>query len=152
MSEADFLAWQAEAATAAFGDTLDDLKARLRNAADVRAWTQRHPWAAVGVAAAAGLAAATGVSAVSHEGTPEKRSHTHRRRRVETLQSAARSPVPHGELAAVLAALLAPAIDRAKAAMVASFLSMVRGLARSGSNGHGRAKAAGASRVRPSLG
>ncbi|MHB1033303.1 MAG: hypothetical protein ACYC0Y_01545 [Pirellulales bacterium] len=152
MSEADFLAWQAEAATAAFGDAIDDLKARLRNVADVRAWTQRHPWIALGAAAAAGFAAATGVSAVSHEGTPEKRSPTHQRRRVETLPSAAASPVPHGELAAVLAALLAPAIDRVKAAMVASFLSMIRGLARSGSNGRGRANAAGASRVRPPLG
>ena len=39
--------------------TLDDVKANLGTAADVRLWTQRYPWLAVGVAAATGFAAAS---------------------------------------------------------------------------------------------
>ena len=39
--------------------TLDDVKANLGTAADLRLWTQRYPWLAVGVAAATGFAAAS---------------------------------------------------------------------------------------------
>jgi hypothetical protein len=49
---------QAEAAHEAIAATLARLKGNLKEAADVRIWTQRHPWIALGAAATAGVAAA----------------------------------------------------------------------------------------------
>ncbi len=142
MSEADFLAWQAEAAGAAFRDALGDLKARLRAAADLRSWAERHPWAAVGTAAAAGLAAASALPAIARGAARRQRARARTRRRAEVLTPAAGPPVPHGELGAFLATLLAPAIDHLRSALASAFLSTMRVFARSSANGHRPTKAA----------
>lgn len=58
-TESEVLDEQMEQAKKAVLRTLDDVKANLGTAADVRLWTQRYPWIAVGVAAATGFAAAS---------------------------------------------------------------------------------------------
>jgi hypothetical protein len=62
-SESAFLTRESELTRVALARTLEELKASLRTSADLRVWTRRHPWAALGVAAAAGFSAATLVAA-----------------------------------------------------------------------------------------
>jgi len=63
LSESEYLARESALTRAALVRTFDDLKKSLRMSADVRIWTRRHPWAALGVAAVAGFSAATVVTA-----------------------------------------------------------------------------------------
>ena len=57
LTEAQFLARQAEEARLAMGKTWTDLKHSITNNADVRQWTQQYPWIATAAAVAAGVAA-----------------------------------------------------------------------------------------------
>jgi hypothetical protein len=57
-SEAAFLRAEAADARSAIAGALEDLRDGLGEAADIRVWTQEHPWAATGTAAAAGFALA----------------------------------------------------------------------------------------------
>jgi hypothetical protein len=59
LSEAAFLQGEAQTAKAAIVRTLEDLKEDLRTAADLRLWTEQHPWAALGIASLAGFMAAS---------------------------------------------------------------------------------------------
>jgi hypothetical protein len=86
-----FLAAEAESARAAIVQTLHDLSADVRVAADVQYWTRLYPWIAVGVATATGFAVgaiATSFggdmrrvargrsdSTLPHETAPSKASH-----------------------------------------------------------------------------
>jgi hypothetical protein len=58
LSETEYLAREATEAQAAIQATLEQMRATLKDAADVRAWTRQYPWATLGVAAAAGFVAA----------------------------------------------------------------------------------------------
>ena len=57
MSESEFLEKQAHNAQVAIGNVLQDLKAKLGQGVDPKAWAREHPWMAVGAAAVAGFAA-----------------------------------------------------------------------------------------------
>lgn len=57
LSEAEFLAQQAQAARLAIGQAWRDIKLRLGEGVDPRAWAQEHPWIAVSAAAVAGFVA-----------------------------------------------------------------------------------------------
>lgn len=59
VSEADYLAQQADAAKDALSATLGQIKTRLGQSADVRLWTKEHPWISLATAAVAGFAAAS---------------------------------------------------------------------------------------------
>jgi hypothetical protein len=67
LSEADFLAREAEQARAAITNTMEELKKNLGSAADLRAWAQHHPWLVVGVAAAAGFAAGSAICSIGSD-------------------------------------------------------------------------------------
>jgi ElaB/YqjD/DUF883 family membrane-anchored ribosome-binding protein len=69
LSEEKYLDLEAARTRAAVGQTLEELKDSLRAGLDVRVWTARHPWAAVGVAAATGFAAAAAVRSAAHART-----------------------------------------------------------------------------------
>jgi hypothetical protein len=56
--EAEVIRREAEQARAALRESLEQLQSSLKTAADVRLWTQHHPWVSVGVAAVAGFAVA----------------------------------------------------------------------------------------------
>jgi hypothetical protein len=58
LSEDDFLRLQAEKAKAEITESLQRAKAALKNNADPRELTRRHPWLAIGSAAVVGFAAA----------------------------------------------------------------------------------------------
>jgi len=68
--EGVFLTQQAADAKAAMQRTLVDMQATVKEAADVRWWTQQYPWYAVGAAAAIGFITATQVLAPSDQGAP----------------------------------------------------------------------------------
>jgi hypothetical protein len=55
--EAAFLRQQAEDAKQAMQQTLADMRETAKTAADVQAWTQAHPWPAVGAGVLAGFMA-----------------------------------------------------------------------------------------------
>src|SRR5579862_8238473 len=57
LSEAEFLEKQAHDAQAAISKVLQDLKAKVGQGVDPKAWAREHPWIAVGAAAVAGFAA-----------------------------------------------------------------------------------------------
>jgi ElaB/YqjD/DUF883 family membrane-anchored ribosome-binding protein len=58
LSETEYLQREATDAQAAMQATLEQMRASLKEAADVRAWARHYPWATLGVAAAAGFVAA----------------------------------------------------------------------------------------------
>jgi len=72
LGESQVLDRQVAEAKAAVLRTLDDVKANLGTAADVRLWTQRYPWFAIGVAAATGFAAASLVTPSREQSLQEK--------------------------------------------------------------------------------
>jgi hypothetical protein len=72
LTESDFLQLEATRARDAIEETLRRLKGDLEHAADVRVWTRRYPWAALGVAAVAGFAAATAVVPARGQSLKEK--------------------------------------------------------------------------------
>ena|SRR5882724_9942974 len=57
LTEAEFLARQAQDAQAAIGKAWQDMKARLGQGVDPKAWAKEHPWIAVGTAVVAGFVA-----------------------------------------------------------------------------------------------
>src|SRR5918993_813495 len=59
LTEAQVLQQTAADVKQAISKTIADLKADALTAADIRLWSQDHPWAVVGAAAAAGFVAAT---------------------------------------------------------------------------------------------
>jgi hypothetical protein len=61
--EGVFLTQQATDAKTAMQRTLADMQATVKEAADVRWWTQQYPWYAVGAAAAVGFVTASQVLA-----------------------------------------------------------------------------------------
>jgi hypothetical protein len=58
LSETEYLQREATEAQAAIQATLEQMRASLKDASDVRAWARHYPWATLGVAAAAGFVAA----------------------------------------------------------------------------------------------
>ena len=69
--EGVFLTQQATDAKTAMQRTVADMQATVKEAADVRWWTQQYPWYAVGAAAVVGFVAATQVLAPSdHHAQP----------------------------------------------------------------------------------
>jgi hypothetical protein len=65
-----FLTQQATDAKIAMQRTLADMQTTLKEAADVRWWTQQYPWYAVGAAAVAGFVTATQVLTPSDHRAP----------------------------------------------------------------------------------
>lgn len=61
MNEGVFLAQQAADARTAMQRTVADIQETLKEAADVRWWTQQYPWYAMGAAAVVGFVTATRV-------------------------------------------------------------------------------------------
>jgi len=68
--EGMFLTQQATDAKTAMQRTLADMQVTVKEAADVRWWTQQYPWYAVGAAAVVGFVTATQVLAPSDHRAP----------------------------------------------------------------------------------
>jgi hypothetical protein len=56
-TESEYLAQQAQAAQAAMSQAWNELKTKLGQGVDPKAWAKQHPWIAIGGAAVAGFAA-----------------------------------------------------------------------------------------------
>jgi len=72
LSESDYLAKQAQDAQAAISQVFQDLKAKLGQGVDPKAWAKEHPWIAVGAAAVAGFAATAALVPSKEEQTLKK--------------------------------------------------------------------------------
>ena len=57
-TESEYLAAQADAARLAISRSLGAVRASLKSAGDVKAWTREYPWPSLGLAAVAGFLAA----------------------------------------------------------------------------------------------
>ncbi len=73
LSETEYLAREAEQARGAISNTIGRMRQSLVDAADVRAWARRYPWATVGAAAAAGFVAAAALVPGRRREQPEPR-------------------------------------------------------------------------------
>src|SRR5438128_1042306 len=62
LGEAEFLAKQAEDATAAMTAVVHGIADSLKDAANPAAWTRQHPWPSLGAAAVLGFVAASAVT------------------------------------------------------------------------------------------
>jgi hypothetical protein len=69
-SEAEYLTREALDARKAISHTLDQMRASLKDAGDVKAWARTYPWTTVGAAAAAGFLVASAL--VPKRGRPAK--------------------------------------------------------------------------------
>jgi hypothetical protein len=76
VSEAEYLAREAENAKAAIWLGLHKLKDDLGDAVDVRMWTKEHPWIAVSVAVAAGFTTASAIIGDFHESKEKNKPST----------------------------------------------------------------------------
>src|SRR5947208_2034202 len=72
LSESEYLEKQARDAQAAMSRVLQDLKTRLGQGVDPKAWAREHPWIAVGAAAVAGFAATAALVPSKEEQTLKK--------------------------------------------------------------------------------
>jgi hypothetical protein len=102
-SEDAFLGDEARLAQAAILRTIEDLKHDLAYAADLKYWTENHPWAALGIASAAGFLAAAAI-VPSHSGHAHPASP-------EPIRAAEPAPRPAGSN---LAWLMVPLVDLVK--------------------------------------
>ena len=57
LSESEYLEKQAKDAQAAISQVFQDIKAKLGQGVDPKAWAREHPWVTIGAAAVAGFAA-----------------------------------------------------------------------------------------------
>lgn len=112
---------EAAEAKAAMARTMEELKASLNHAADLKLWTNQHPWAAVGVAAAAGFVVANAVTPSKHQAAPPPWA--------AYANGAAAPPPPPGTAHnyGALNSLLAPLFDMAKVALQSSIASAIGG-------------------------
>lgn len=60
-SEAEYLKREADDARGAISNTLDEMRASLKDAGDVKAWARTYPWTTLGAAAAAGFLVASAI-------------------------------------------------------------------------------------------
>jgi hypothetical protein len=120
LSEQELLAQAAREARIAMTCAWEDAKAGLGEAADLRLWTQQHPWVTLGVAAAAGFTAATGLvpSARAQSSAAEGTNGT-APAKAEKAEAAA-SAEPPSSLAAML-------FDLAKVAVQTTLMAAIRG-------------------------
>jgi hypothetical protein len=119
LSEADFLAREAEQAKAAITNTMEELKKNLGSAADLRLWAQHHPWLVVGVAAAAGFAAGSAIGSIGSDD----------RREEPVPQPVAGSAPPRRS--AMWGSLMSPLFELAKVAIQSSVAATAAGAAAS---------------------
>jgi len=103
--------------------TLEELKASLQTAADLKLWTRQHPWAALGVAAVAGFAVANAVTPSKHgpAATPPWAAYGN------GYAPAAAAPQPAANHYGALNSLLAPLFDMAKVALQSTIASAIGG-------------------------
>src|SRR5688572_10869507 len=73
LSEAEFLQAEMKRTQAAMQTALHELRGSCATAADLRLWTKKYPWAAIGLAAGAGFATAA-LLTPSREKPPRERA------------------------------------------------------------------------------
>jgi hypothetical protein len=125
LDEASFLQMESAEAKEAMARTLEELKASLKTATDLKLWTKQHPWAAVGVAAAAGFAVANAVTPSKHQpaAPPPWAAYGNGYPASSVTASSQAATGGFGPLNA----LLAPLLDMAKVALQSTIASAIGG-------------------------
>lgn len=125
LSESEYLTHEAELAKTAITRTLEDLKAGLAKAGDVRLWTHHHPWVAVGIAAATGFSLAALVKS-GGENSEHDEASVERRRLLEEAAKAPYDGYTSRRSAKVSDSLLGSLFNLARTAIEASLLAAIR--------------------------
>jgi hypothetical protein len=147
LSEAEFLAHEAQLAKTAIGNALADMKSELAKAVDIKLWTHHYPWLAVGAAAATGFTMAAVVTkGTASTGTPDLDGEAERQ---QLLHETAKAPYnTHSALGGTSRprlgeSLLGSLFSLARTALEASLVSAIR--AEGIERGHAEAAAKAAS-------
>jgi hypothetical protein len=127
LTEAEFLAHEAELAKSAISTAFNDLKANLARAADVKLWAHHYPWLTMGVAAASGFTLA-GVVKSGSSTAPDTQSDEESHREW-LIREAAKAPYNSaaGEKKLKLGeSVLGSLFSLARTALEASLVSSIR--------------------------
>ncbi len=138
LTESEYLTHEGELAKTAIARTIDELKASLIKAGDVRLWTHHHPWVAIGVGAATGFSLAAVVRSAGKEQPDEDEKLAEAR---NLLLQAAKVPyddAPPRRKSKVSDSLLGSLFNLARTAMEASLVTAMRaeGVERAYQSGH----------------
>lgn len=133
-SESEFLQHEAQQARQAIERSLEELKASLHTAADLRLWAQHHPWLTVGAASAAGFAAGAAITSAARGSPPTAAaaaSPTSGNGHFAAGQSAftgGQSAPPQPQPSALWTALMGPMFDLAKFAIQSAIAAAMGGV------------------------
>jgi ElaB/YqjD/DUF883 family membrane-anchored ribosome-binding protein len=124
LTEAEFLAHEADLAKTAMSTAFGELKANLARAADIKLWAHHYPWLTVGVAAASGFTLA---GVVRGGGQSEDNGPAADRHHEWLLREEAKAPL-NGDQAKskVGESLLGSLFSLARTALEASLVSSIR--------------------------
>jgi len=128
LSEAEFLAQEAELAKTAIGSALAEMKSELAQAADIKLWTQHYPWLAVGAAAATGFT----MAAIVQKGSATAAEAPGEAERQRLLRETAKAPYntpsvfPTSSKPKLGDSLLGSLFSLARTALEASLVAAIR--------------------------
>jgi hypothetical protein len=126
LTEAEFLAHEAELAKTALGNTLDEIKTELAKAGNIKLWAHHYPWLTAGLAVATGFtlaAVASGGGKTDESGVADEEEERQR-----LLRETARAPyntLPGGKQK-LGDSLLGSLFSLARTALEASLVSAIR--------------------------
>jgi hypothetical protein len=126
LTEAEFLAHEADLAKTAISNALAELKTNVAKAADVKLWAHHYPWLTVGVAAATGFTLATIATSSNGDGRETEGEEETRQR---LLREAAKVPYNSAAVGAkpkLGDSLLGSLFSLARTALEASLVSAIR--------------------------
>jgi hypothetical protein len=134
LSEAEFLAHEAELAKTALSNTLGEIKADLARAGNIKLWAHHYPWLTAGLAVATGFTLAAVASGGSNSGSSNNGSaegslaadeEAQRQRLVRETAKAPYNSLP-GNKPKLGDSLLGSLFSLARTALEASLVSAIR--------------------------
>jgi hypothetical protein len=129
LSEAEFLAHEAELAKTALSNTLSELKGSFSQAGNIKLWAHHYPWVTVGLAVATGFTLAAVASGGSTTGNSEESlpggEEEERQRLLREMAKAPYNSVP-GSKPKLGDSLLGSLFSLARTALEASLVSAIR--------------------------
>jgi hypothetical protein len=129
LSEAEFLAHEAELAKTALSNSLAELKGSIAQAGNIKLWAHHYPWVAAGLAVATGFTLAAVASGGSTSGDSDESvpasEEAERQRLVREMAKAPYNSVP-GSKPKLGDSLLGSLFSLARTALEASLVSAIR--------------------------
>jgi hypothetical protein len=128
LSEAEFLAHEAELAKTALGNTLDEIKTELAKAGNLKLWAHHYPWVTAGLAVATGFTLAAVASGRGSDGADPSLTADEEAERQRLLRETAKAPYNSvaGNKPKLGDSLLGSLFSLARTALEASLVSAIR--------------------------